>query len=175
MARRPINQTLLHLIGPVIIGICFVIIALYFAGSTCLLLWSGDSGTGHVVALARQEGTAGDEGDQKIVVFAPVFVFTTSDGAEHTVQSRTGSDPPGYVVGQAVRVLYRGDEPGSARIATFGQLWGPACGFGIAGLTLSAVGAVLLMWGRSRIRRGLPTTNDEWTQKWAARGMTTWF
>ena len=170
MARRPINQTLLHLAGPLVMGICFVIVAMCFAGSTLLLLRSGHSSTGHVVALTRQEGAAGDEGDQKIVVFAPVFVFTPPDGEEHTVQSRAGSNPPGYVVGQAVRVLYREGEPDSAKIATFGQMWGPACGFAVAGLILSGVGALLLAWGRSRVRRGLPTTNDEWTQKWAARG-----
>ena len=175
MVRRPINQTLLHLVGPLVIGVVFLAAALVQAASSCLLLLNGTSTKGHVIGLVRQEGSAGDEGQETVVVFAPVFVFAAENGKEFTVRSKAGSNPPAYAVGQEVRVLYRKGDPGSARIATFGQLWGVACGFSAAGVVLSAVGGVLLAWGRSRIRPGLPTTNDEWSERWAAQGRTTWF
>lgn len=172
--RKPINQTLLHLVGPLIIGCVFLATALISAVWTSTLMLGGTSAKGHVSELVRREGSAGEDG-QTFMVFAPVFIFTASDGREYSVRSGAGSNPPAYFVGQEVGVLYRKGYPTSARITSFGQMWGLACGFAIAGVILSVVGLVLLAWGRSRVRRGLPTTNDKLSRRWAAEGRTIWF
>ena len=58
---------------------------------------------------------------------APVVRFHSSDGREFTHASNTGSNVPGFRVGEAVVVLYDPADPNRAVIPTFFQLWFGEC------------------------------------------------
>lgn len=74
---------------------------------------------GEVVRLERSK----DRGRYGYT-YAPVFSFTAADGASYTVTSDVGSSPPGFDVGDRVRVRYEPAYPSSARIHMFFQTWG---------------------------------------------------
>lgn len=55
--------------------------------------------------------------------YAPVFRFTADDGRTYIVVSNSSTAPPGFSVGEHVRVLYQKGRPESAKIDTLYQLW----------------------------------------------------
>jgi Protein of unknown function (DUF3592) len=72
--------------------------------------------------------------------YAPVFSFTVADGKTYTVTSAVSTTPPGFNVGESVRVRYDPANPKDARIHTFFQTWGRAVTWGIVGAALIAFG-----------------------------------
>ena len=67
----------------------------------------------------------------------PVFSFTVPDGSKYLVSSNTRSSSSTFSVGQEVPILYDPEYPSTtARIDTFGQIWGGAILFGAIGLGL---------------------------------------
>lgn len=134
----------LRIVGPV-----FLLVAVVAGGRTAAFLRSSVAETGTVVSNVRVDTRPADGGDAT-TSFAPEFTFTGVDGKSYTVTSSTSSDPPAFAEGQTVRVLYDPRDPGSARIDTFGQIWGLAVGFGIAGLACFALGGVWMVW---KVRR----------------------
>ena len=76
----------------------------------------------------------------------PQIAFRTQDGS--IVSYPQGGMIAGFRVGQAVRVLYDAMDPsGTARVRSFGSLWGDS-------LALAACGAALLALGLASL--GLP-------------------
>jgi Protein of unknown function (DUF3592) len=72
--------------------------------------------------------------------YAPVFSFTVADGQTYTVTSEVSTSPPGFDVGESVRVRYDPSNPEDARIHTFFQTWGGAVMWGIVGAAFIAFG-----------------------------------
>jgi len=85
------------------------------------------------------------------VTYAPVFTFQTGN-VGHTVHSESGTNPPGYVLGQVVPIVYDPTDPDHAQISTFGQKWGLDVGFGVGGTAASIIGWVMF-WVRTRIAK----------------------
>lgn len=132
-----------------VVGFCFLAIALGFTINTGIFLHNSVAATGTVISLAPKH-----RGEDNSLNFAPVFTFTTG-GQHYTVTADVASNPPEFNVGQRVRVLYKITDPGRARIASFWQLWLFVVAFGTIGTLLSGVGYVLLRYERWRDRRGL--------------------
>jgi hypothetical protein len=72
--------------------------------------------------------------------YAPVFSFTAGDGREYTLTSDIASSPPGFFVGEHIRVRYDPANPDKARIHTFFQTWGQTAISGLVGLGFLGVG-----------------------------------
>src|SRR4051812_35444155 len=113
--KRPSRR---HIAGIMIIGgsICALV-----ALTSLLVGWqfvrSAVSADGRVIQMVEQEEEHGK-------LYAPVFVFRDSSGAEHTIHSHTASYPPEHQVGDTVRVLYLPGSPQDAKTDRFFSLWG---------------------------------------------------
>ena len=144
-------RTILNLVARIglVVGPCFLALALGFALHTSGFLHSSVSATGTVVSLAPKQGGNG-------VTFAPVFTFAAA-GRSYMVTADVASNPPAFRVGQSVPVLYQTADPGHAKIASFGQLWLVAVIFGVMGAFMTAIGYALLQSKRSRDRGAVPT------------------
>ena len=102
---------------------------------------------GNITEMRAQTDREGD------VTYHPTFRFEDASGSQQLVSSSFGSSPPGFLIGQAVGVLYLGDDPQSARIDTFWQLWGLAVFFGIIGGGQLTIGWLVLLWPKIRSRQ----------------------
>jgi hypothetical protein len=156
--RRNLNRagtpvsTVLLIISPVLL------IAAMIAG---LHAWNFSRNAvpaaGTVIGL--RESTDKDSGS---VRYAPTFQFPDASGASHTVSSSFYSAPPEFRVGDKVTVLYRRNDPDTARIDTFWQLWGLPALLGIIGFVLLLAGLItkfwpkLKFWLRGRLAQALP-------------------
>jgi hypothetical protein len=75
---------------------------------------------GVVVELVAHEGRSGRT---RSTTYRPRVTFTSEDGREHTFTRSSGSNPPGYTVGEVVKVAYdRRNYEG--RILSFGERFG---------------------------------------------------
>ena len=97
--------------------------------------------------VVQMEEIKSTETESPQSTYAPVFTFRVA-GTEHTVHSNSGSNPPAFVVGQSVSILYDPDSPEHAQIASWGQQWGLVFGFGIGAFVTGVLG----LW--MRIVRG---------------------
>ena len=77
---------------------------------------------------------------------APVFVFRDANGAEYTVRSKTGTNPPKYQVGDTVSVLYSPENPERAKIDWFFSLWGLPFVTGLLAAFHLPVGLLVWYW-----------------------------
>jgi hypothetical protein len=115
--------------------------------------------TGSIIEMRPNRGDSGD------VTYAPTFRFQDAIGSEHTVSSHFYSAPPEFRVGDTVKVLYRGDDPQSARIESYWQVWGLPTLLAIIGGIQLPTGIIALCWPKimARFRRTKDepqTTND---------------
>jgi hypothetical protein len=103
------------------------------AGGVCGIVWSVIAGfrtsnfikraietAGEVIDLQKSRGS-GQFGNYD---YAPIFRFATAEGKSYTITSKVGSSPPGFNVGERVRVRYDATDPENARIETAFQTWG---------------------------------------------------
>jgi hypothetical protein len=133
-----------------IVGPCFLVIALGFAIHTIVFLRSSIEATGIIVSMDPKYDKGNDSKS-----YAPIFTFPTEDGQTFTVTSDFASDPPEFTVGQRVTVLYEKNHPIGARIASFWQLWGMSAMFNIFGVTATGTWYLLSRYDRWLERRGL--------------------
>ncbi len=90
--------------------------------------------------------------DSGSVSYAPTFRFQDASGTPHTVSSSFYSSPPEFHVGDTVTVLYRSDDPQTARIDSYWQVWGLPSLLGIIGSIQLPVGLIVLFWPRITAR-----------------------
>jgi Protein of unknown function (DUF3592) len=83
--------------------------------------------------------SSGDNG----ATFAPEYSFTTQEGRAYQGLSNSGSNPPKYSVGQAIRVRYDPAAPSHNRIESFGNLWGFPLSAFFFSLFFAALGFVM--------------------------------
>jgi hypothetical protein len=129
--------------GCIVAGPVFLILAFALVFQTQIFLASSITASGTIESFAPVYND-----DHEISGYAPVFSFQTIDGQAYTVTSTAGANPPGFVVGQRVKVLYERLDPASARIATFWQLWFLALNFGLAGVGATVIGFFFLRYAR---------------------------
>lgn len=65
-----------------------------------------------------------EDSDDDTPAYQPVVVFTTQKGWETKFTGLGASKPPMYSIGDKVKVLYKEDTPGEARLANSLDLWG---------------------------------------------------
>ena len=82
--------------------------------------------------------------------YAPVFAFTASDGKSHAVVSDTWANPPAFSVGERVPVRYLTDDPQTAKIATFWQLWSFPVVLALVGSAFTGASAFLFFSERRK-------------------------
>lgn len=99
--------------------------------------------------------------DSGSVSYAPTFRFQDASGIQHTVSSSFYSSPPEFHVGDAVTVLYRSDDPQTARIDSYWQVWGLPSLLGIIGSIQLPVGLIVLFWPRITARFRGQTPNAQ--------------
>jgi hypothetical protein len=126
-----------------VVGPCFLAIALGFALHTWVFLNRSQGTTARIVGMVSTRYE-----DQDSVGFAPVFTFTAIDGHSYTVTSDVFAYPPEYVVGQRVPVLYEKTNPVRARLDSFWQLWLFPFAFGLIGGLGAGTGYLLLLYDR---------------------------
>lgn len=85
-----------------------------------------------------------DTADQTVHYY-PSFTFTTPDGISRTITSETGTNPPGFRVGQEVNVLVDPANLADARIDNVIQLWLVPMVVGFLGVVFLGVAALLLL------------------------------
>jgi len=64
-----------------------------------------------------------EDGMGRNTYYYPVFEFKDLQGIKRRLRSSTGSSPPSYSIGAEVQVLYSRDDPASAKIDSFRDLW----------------------------------------------------
>jgi hypothetical protein len=90
--------------------------------------------------------------DDGTINYAPVFTFTAQDGHLYTVTEALASNPPGFTVGQVVRVLYLKTNPAGAKLGYFWELWFDTILCAGLGLFLTGAGYLLLRYEPKRQR-----------------------
>ena len=123
------------------IGGVFLVVALAFSLHAWHFTRIAQRTTANVIEMLSQT-----DKDSGMVTYAPTFKFQAADGSPHTVSSSFYSAPPAFHVGDSVTVLYRSDDPQTARIDSYWQVWGIASLFGIFGSVLLPAGLVVLFW-----------------------------
>jgi len=121
-----------------------LLVALAFAIYTAHFIRSSAIAEGKVLSLREVVSHSDDADQHESITYAPVFTFKAADGASYTVSPDMGSSPPGFAVGETVRVLYSPLNPAGARIDTFAQLWLMPMIFGILGVGSTVAGLLLL-------------------------------
>ena len=76
--------------------------------------------------------------------YAPVFRFAADDGQIYMVVSSNSNNPPGFRVGEHVKVLYQHGRPEHAKIDSFIQLWLPELVLTIVGGGFSVIPAIIV-------------------------------
>lgn len=97
-------------------AILLYIVSISFALHTTHLLATGNTATGTVVEMRVRSNKNG-------TTYAPTFTFLDESGATQRIDSTLHSNPPDYKVGDQIPVLYRTDNPSSARINSFAENW----------------------------------------------------
>ena len=140
-----------------VLGLCFLLVAGATTAWTEHFLSKSLPATGTVTALRTVADTQAHSES-----YAPVFSFVARDGQSYAVDSGSSSNPPGFAVGETVRVLYDPANPTDAKIDTFFQIWVLPIVFGILGGIFTLVGLTLLVVGRLTRRREKQEKN-EWS------------
>ena len=148
--RTPSSPRALAITGLILIvvSVVFFAVAAITAFNFDRFINEAEQTTGTVVALSEKHDT-----ERNSITYAPVFTFTTEHGQTQSVTSSVATSPPGFAVGDKVRVLYRRSDPAEAKIDSFWQLWfWPVflSGFGSVELL---VGTILLYTARRKLRK----------------------
>jgi len=148
-AASRVQAPIYPVIGKIMIILGFVV--LFIAVAATLHTWHftriAKRATGTVVEMLQQ--TDKDSGS---VSYAPTFRFQDATGTQHTVTSSLYSSPPEFHVGDNVAVLYRSDDPQTARIDSRMQVWGLPIVLVILGSIELPIGFVFLFWPKIKTR-----------------------
>jgi hypothetical protein len=132
-----------------IIGSCLgLIVALGMTAYTWHFTRVAQHAAGTVIEMREQKDKEGG------ISHAPTFRFQDSAGGQHIVSSGMYQEPPAFHVGDTVGVLYLPNDPQTASIDTFGQVWGLPVLFGIVAAISLAAGLIWISWPRIVARFG---------------------
>jgi len=134
--------------------LCAIAVSFGFTIWTSIFLARSVAATGSIVSLLPNPDV-----ENGVMNYAPVFAFTAADGKTYTVISGLSTNPPGFVVGQTVRVIYQMSHPESAKLASFWQLWFVSIVVAGLGVFILIAGYLLLLYERRRNRRVVLTAS----------------
>lgn len=112
----------------------------------CLLLGAGlsfQNTRSFLNSAILTEGTVIDlveSSPNDTTVYQPVISFQDQKGDAIEFKSTTGSNPPSYLPGDKVEVIYEADNPEGASINSFFSLWGGA-------LIVGGIGVIFVVMG----------------------------
>jgi hypothetical protein len=133
----------------IVVGCGLLAGAIIFAAKTKSFLRDALNARGSIISMCSKM-------DDDSTSYAPVFLFTASDGQTYTVSSNKFSSPPEFFAGEKVAVIYEKNHPEQARIDTFYQVWGVEEVLGIIGGAFVAMGIGISKYRGWRDRRGAP-------------------
>jgi hypothetical protein len=99
---------------------------------------------GRVIALDESRGSSTGSGGRSSS-YAPVVSYRTAAGVDVVYTEKTHTNPPTHAVGETVQVLYRAEDPESARLDTWASLWFMTFIFGLLGAIFVLIGAGLFV------------------------------
>ncbi|MEH1824675.1 MAG: DUF3592 domain-containing protein [Nostoc sp.] len=103
---------------------------------------------GTVIDLVKSSST--DKKGRTSYVYYPVVKFTARSGETTIFKARTATNPPEYIKGQQVEILYNPQKPDSAIINSWLSLWFlPAMLTGL-GSIFALIGGIVLVKSFSR-------------------------
>ncbi len=130
------------------IGGVLLALSLYLYGDSRSLLDEGVTAEGKVIKLLRSQSSDGGSS------YRPLVVFIDETGRRVEIESRVGSNPPAYQVGERVEMLYRTGQSHEARIKGFVSLWLGTVITGVIGVLFFGVGLGILLYQRIKGARG---------------------
>lgn len=116
----------------------FVLIGGFLYIRTKNFLGTAQEVKGTVIQMVYSEDSEGGGG------YAPQYQFKTLDGQDVVVQDSLSSNPPGFKVGQEIKVVYDPENPRKARINKWMNLYFLPVLFGGLGLIFGGVGIALV-------------------------------
>lgn len=126
---------------------CCLVVSAGFVIHTGWFIQNSSRAEGHIIALTP---TVDNENQTN---YAPIFRFIADNGQTYTITASVSSNPPGFDVGDVIKILYPKNSPEKASIDSFGQLWFiPMVITGI-GLTHGLIAAAFLGLVRRHDRR----------------------
>lgn len=129
-----------------------LLLAAIFAVSAARFVSRSVAAAGTVTGVSQN--ASADDGK---TYYYPEFSFVAQDGKTYTAASNTGSTSPAYTVGQSVRILYDKTNPNSARIDSFGQIWGGSLLFALCGVVFLSISAALNSAQKRKAAAALPS------------------
>lgn len=129
-----------YALGFVIIGVASLVITVTGGISTYRFVHAAIPADG-IIQKMNLVGSLGHH------TYRPTIGFTDQSGQARTF-TESGSDPPGFRVGQHVRVIYDPNNPSRAHINAFSTLWLDQTFMGIIGLAFTVIGSLATWQGR---------------------------
>ncbi|NTW69756.1 MAG: DUF3592 domain-containing protein [Chlorobiaceae bacterium] len=105
-----------------VLGIAMLLGTLYINESTRSFMSQAIKTEGTVVRLA-ESWSGGSTVSHNSSIYRPVVRFRDRNGLQHEFISSSGSNPPSYLEGEKVELLYLPDKPENAQINEFVSLW----------------------------------------------------
>jgi hypothetical protein len=129
-------------------GLATIAAACGFGAYTSVWFYRSASIEGTIVGLSVVSNQ-----EDSTINYAPSFTFKAEDGRTYTVMSSVATNPPGFEVGQTVRVLYLRTDPASAKLNSFWQIWFVTMLCAGLGAFFTGAGYLLLRYERRLNRR----------------------
>lgn len=123
-----------------IVGGAALVAGVGLCGEACLFAARADRATGELVR-SNDHRSIPDRRGRTVTTHIPIVRFRPGGDGEAVECRGIGSNVITFRVGDAVPVLYPPTRPEEARLATFGQFWGPAAFFFSAGAMTLALAA----------------------------------
>ncbi len=137
-----------------LVGLVFLGVAFFTTRAELAFRAGAISAPGTVVELESRSGSKGG------TVYAPVFEFADRNDRVHRVTASVASSPPSFRRGEAVRVLYRPENPEEARLDSFMETWFLPLIFGAIGSVFTSIaGGCLIYSFHKRTRRSSLATS----------------
>jgi len=123
----------------VVIGAAFVAVALFAWIHTRRFAEESVAALGEVIGLQEHDGDG--------ITYSPIIRFHGPGGRHFEFTETTSSNPPGYSVGDQVRILYHSQNQRHARVASPIRLYLMAIIFGGLGAIFFTVGLLIAAFG----------------------------
>ena len=122
------------------IGAIFLTFGLVLGYQTRTFLGTASRAEGEVIALECRRSHPRRGRRFTVYHYYPVVKYTAADGQTVQFIGQVGSKPPAFRVGQKVEVLSNPEQPRSARINSFFELW-------FAPMIFTGLGGIFLLMG----------------------------
>ncbi len=126
----------------------FLIASISAAINTLNFLENAIGTEGEVIALAESRSS-----DSHNSLYAPVVMFTTTEGKEEVFVSSSSSYPAAYDVGESIEVLYLEEDPSEVKIKGFFSFWGISFITGGMGVMFAIFPVTMLVIGIKKTKK----------------------